>query len=305
MINIEQERNWPEDFNHENGNYQNKCCCCDNLFMGHKRRPICKKCMGDDISLEDAKIIQKNGYKIKHTSFFDDEYVVTQHEKFQDECGYHIDENEFWDLLKSPEKISNALSNNNLLVIGDVHGKIKQYNEIISKHNGCSIQVGDFGFDIEHEWFLSNVDYDNHKVVFGNHDDYSFLNSPHSLSNYSYDPINGLMTVRGAFSIDRHRRTENKDWWANEELNYAEMQEAIDFYVTNRPKIMITHDCPHDIRNMMWGINDKSITSNGLQFMMESHQPDLWIFGHHHNPIDEVINGIRFICLGELETIII
>lgn len=38
------ERNWPEDFNHENGQYFNRCIECDKEFMGHKRRMVCKKC---------------------------------------------------------------------------------------------------------------------------------------------------------------------------------------------------------------------------------------------------------------------
>ena len=40
----ELERNWPEDYPHENGCYQNKCSMCGNLFLGMKRRPICKLC---------------------------------------------------------------------------------------------------------------------------------------------------------------------------------------------------------------------------------------------------------------------
>lgn len=35
---------WPEDFSHENGNYQNKCCHCGVIFVGHKRRVVCKVC---------------------------------------------------------------------------------------------------------------------------------------------------------------------------------------------------------------------------------------------------------------------
>jgi hypothetical protein len=38
------ERNWKEDFTHENGNYLNKCIECDHYFRGHKRRVICKLC---------------------------------------------------------------------------------------------------------------------------------------------------------------------------------------------------------------------------------------------------------------------
>lgn len=38
------ERDWTEDFSHENGNYENNCIKCDQLFMGHKRRVVCKIC---------------------------------------------------------------------------------------------------------------------------------------------------------------------------------------------------------------------------------------------------------------------
>lgn len=34
---------WPEDFEHENGNYQ-RTCDCGATFMGHKRRMTCRKC---------------------------------------------------------------------------------------------------------------------------------------------------------------------------------------------------------------------------------------------------------------------
>lgn len=35
---------WAEDAAHENGNYQNRCCLCDRLFIGHKRRVVCRAC---------------------------------------------------------------------------------------------------------------------------------------------------------------------------------------------------------------------------------------------------------------------
>lgn len=35
---------WPEDFQHENGNYMNRCRTCKQTFMGHKRRVTCKTC---------------------------------------------------------------------------------------------------------------------------------------------------------------------------------------------------------------------------------------------------------------------
>jgi DNA repair exonuclease SbcCD ATPase subunit len=40
--------NWTEDYPHENGRYQNKCGICGQLFMGHKRRAVCKVCAEPD-----------------------------------------------------------------------------------------------------------------------------------------------------------------------------------------------------------------------------------------------------------------
>lgn len=36
--------NWHEDAGHENGRYQRECLECGALFVGHKRRHICRKC---------------------------------------------------------------------------------------------------------------------------------------------------------------------------------------------------------------------------------------------------------------------
>lgn len=35
---------WPEDAPHENGNYHCRCCQCGRMFVGHKRRVVCKIC---------------------------------------------------------------------------------------------------------------------------------------------------------------------------------------------------------------------------------------------------------------------
>ena len=35
---------WPEDFGGENGNYHNECVTCKTLFIGHKRRVVCREC---------------------------------------------------------------------------------------------------------------------------------------------------------------------------------------------------------------------------------------------------------------------
>ncbi len=191
-----------------------------------------------------------------------------------------------------------------ILVIGDVHGKIDSYYKILQKYKPeYSICVGDFGFKKEHEWFIKNIDYTKHKINFGNHDDTTFLNENYSRGNYTcyHGYENELMCVRGASSIDKQYRIKDVSWWSNEELSYKEMNEAIEVYAKNKPKIMITHDCPQSIRENVFSIYDKSITSVGLQAMLELHKPNLWIFGHHHKSIDIVVDGVRFKCLNELE----
>jgi hypothetical protein len=37
-------RDWMEDFSHENGSYQCLCCICEQEFIGHKRRVVCRVC---------------------------------------------------------------------------------------------------------------------------------------------------------------------------------------------------------------------------------------------------------------------
>lgn len=39
-------RNWTEDASHENGNYECRCVECSQMFIGHKRRVLCKACSG-------------------------------------------------------------------------------------------------------------------------------------------------------------------------------------------------------------------------------------------------------------------
>lgn len=38
------ERSWPEDAGHENGDYSCLCSHCGRVFTGHKRRMLCKVC---------------------------------------------------------------------------------------------------------------------------------------------------------------------------------------------------------------------------------------------------------------------
>lgn len=43
-LNADPTKDWEEDFHLENGNYSNKCCICGCIFLGYKRRVVCKRC---------------------------------------------------------------------------------------------------------------------------------------------------------------------------------------------------------------------------------------------------------------------
>lgn len=66
------ERDWVEDFSHENGNYTCKCCKCGMLFYGHKRRPICKVCASKEIEEQTKGMTAEEFIKIKHPRDYED-----------------------------------------------------------------------------------------------------------------------------------------------------------------------------------------------------------------------------------------
>mgnify|MGYP000400275396 CR=1 FL=1 len=54
---LDSRHDFPEDFEHENGMYMNKCCHCQVTFLGYKRRVSCKVC--DTLSKEKISHIEE------------------------------------------------------------------------------------------------------------------------------------------------------------------------------------------------------------------------------------------------------
>lgn len=199
-------------------------------------------------------------------------------------------------------KYLNQIKDMKLTIIGDVHGKIERYKEII---DNCefSICVGDFGFKEEWDWHITTIK-GRHWINPGNHDFGPYMKTTlPSTRNFGWWPDYQLMTIRGAESIDKHFRTEGIDWFANEELNYQEQLAAFDWYCKVKPKIVISHDCPQSVMTSLFGYPEKSQTRTMLEMMFQEHQPDFWVFGHHHKNKDVQIGRTRFVCLNELETL--
>ena len=192
-----------------------------------------------------------------------------------------------------------------MLIIGDVHGKIDQYQQIIEKKKAKeSVQVGDFGFQREHDWFLENMDCSRHKVLFGNHDYYPYLYKEHSLATtWAYDQQRKIFYVRGAYSIDWRMRIEGVSWWKEEEIDHSDLEDVYENYCSAKPKVVITHDCTHSLAHSFFALQSKVRTRTGflLDAMFNTYEPDLWIFGHYHSSISRKIGRTTFRCLNELE----
>ena len=167
-----------------------------------------------------------------------------------------------------------------------------------------TIQLGDLGFKDMYECVHKLESKNTHKGIKGNHDYYPYLyDDRFCLGDYSYFKDMDMMCIRGANSMDIHQRKEGVDWFREEEVSYEKSQEIIDFYIEKKPQIVITHDCPYSIKLRLFQYHDKTITSNMLECMFQNHQPKLWIFGHYHRSMDTIVNGTRFVCLKELETL--
>jgi predicted phosphodiesterase len=200
--------------------------------------------------------------------------------------------------------------------IGDVHGYVRELQLVLNnlpQEVTSVVQVGDMGVGFEKsKYWHTNLDdmmvRKNAKFIRGNHDS---PNECKKMKSWIPDStvINDVMYMGGAWSIDHHWRTMGIDMWEDEELSYADLNIAINMFELAQPRVMVTHDCPAEIAlelfiktgNSLGGKNQfKTRTASALQAMFEVHQPDLHIFGHWHTDVDKVVNGTRFICLGEL-----
>ncbi len=202
--------------------------------------------------------------------------------------------------------------------IGDVHGKYTQYKRILDHCTG-SIQVGDMGVGFRrwpHGDWQTNPPHEKmvegkHRFIRGNHDNPNVCKG-HSQWIPDGRIENDTMFIGGGLSIDKAYRVEDYSWWPDEELEYLNLRALIEVYDVARPKVMVTHDCPesialHIVQLLLipgtTKVDFPSRTRIALQQMLEIAPPKLWVFGHWHFPLDQVINSTRFVCLAELQTI--
>lgn len=187
--------------------------------------------------------------------------------------------------------------------IGDVHGKIGKYRELIKGRH--TIQVGDLGIGFGNRFDL--ITNKNHRFIRGNHD------SPRECEQHPCWIPDGtimgkVMFIGGGYSIDHHYRVPGIDWWPDEELSDFEFENMMGAYEMAQPEVMITHECPSQIAEALFGPCPYNLpgmklpdrTSLWFDAFWQLHKPKYWIFGHYHKRRDQVISGTRFVCLEEL-----
>lgn len=209
--------------------------------------------------------------------------------------------------------------------VGDVHGKIAPYLEIIRKADTEEIstfQVGDMGLGFR-GIVLSRLG-SRHRFIRGNHDDPAACRAHPSYAG-DWGADRDLFYLGGAFSIDwAWRRAYMASggepvWWADEELSQDELDAAFELYRKAAPRIVMTHEAPASVSEelllpMLLGSSQggyfsaklgrkHSRTAITLERMFNIHQPKYWVFGHYHVDWRREIHGTQFICLAELSTI--
>ena len=107
-------------------------------------------------------------------------------------------------------------------------------------------------------------------------------------------------------SVDVMVRTAGLDWWPDEELGMKELHDLSELYKEVRPRVMITHTCPHSVAKQLFGDRarwpiTKTKTCDAFDYMLEMHEPDLWVFGHWHISKKQKIGKTEFVCLNVME----
>jgi predicted phosphodiesterase len=183
----------------------------------------------------------------------------------------------------------------NLWCIGDVHGSMEEYMAAIStikaqEPEAKIIQLGDIIGGYKHP--LPSVPF-----IRGNHDDPAICRQyPNYLGDFGV--WEGIFFVSGAWSINEKDLTPMHNWWPDEQLNWQQSNECVRLFSEVKPKVVVSHDCPINVAYDFWKVTNRDNTKMLLQEMFDIHQPDLWVFGHHHKDMDRRTMGTRFVCVG-------
>lgn len=196
--------------------------------------------------------------------------------------------------------------------IGDVHGHTDRL-QILLQDGKPSFQIGDMGLG-----FVKVPTFKNLSFIRGNHDDPALCKThPNYAGEFGFK--DGLFFCGGAFSIDYAWRQEamrrnphiTPVWWEDEELNVAQLGQALALYERVKPLVVATHEAPTSAKiklltELAIGFRPEKLvpsrTDKAFQQMLKIHRPQYWLFGHYHIQRTWEDEGTLFSCLDELRT---
>jgi predicted phosphodiesterase len=200
-----------------------------------------------------------------------------------------------------------------ILVAGDWHGNFSWASSVlrVAEDEGVDtiIQVGDFGY-WEHTsdgvYYLDalskNAVQRGVRVVWldGNHENHTLLRSKYAdaerseegfwkiRENVWYSPRANvwewygqrLMTLGGAYSIDKEYRKFGVSYWAEEEITPEEEALAIS---KGKVDILFTHDGPTNFPAPLWKADLRSEAQRqAVSRVADAIRPSRWYHGHYH-----------------------
>lgn len=208
-----------------------------------------------------------------------------------------------------------------IYVTGDTHRKIdnrfseKPLTKLTEKD--YLIILGDFGgvwYDDESDnLFLSYFEKQKYTTLFidGNHENHKKLNDfpvevwnngkIHRIKSNIFHLMRGqifnidgykIFTFGGAYSIDKHMRTEFIDWWKEEEGSYEEMNEAFDNLEkeNNQVDFILTHAGPASKLKNFFNYFGMNFTSSSTEKFLDEINNKVnykhWFCGHHHENVN-------------------
>jgi hypothetical protein len=206
-----------------------------------------------------------------------------------------------------------------VVLVGDIHGEFDSLVKIIYSVKDVVVQLGDLGIGFQHRYVnpaffldkdapyelvkITDFQYDRKHFVFirGNHDAPEMCRKHHNYLG-EFGVFKKVFYVSGAWSIDRAYRKEGLDWWPDEELNMKQMYDALEMYTQVKPDIVMTHECPTSISQVIHLDSITNRTGQLMDAMLREHQPQQWFFAHHHTSWHKKVGKTDFRCLNCFET---
>jgi predicted nucleotidyltransferase len=216
-----------------------------------------------------------------------------------------------------------------VLVVGDVHGRYEELNRLIRVLKPKMVlQCGDFGYFPRLDYMPKDggetiypfepqgkIENGNVPVHFcdGNHEDHEALAKFNSKTPTGHEVAPSVfyqergstitlpdgrvvLFMGGAESIDRHRRTEGRDWFPGELLTEADLASLPDCKVD----IVISHTLPavlgffgdFDSKSHRYKQDDPSRLV--LDKVFYRYRPSYWYFGHWHHTQGRTVQRTHF-----------